>query len=42
MAIIAAVIILAAVSLAIRLAYCRRRDELHDTIQGLCEFHHPE
>ena len=42
MATIAAVIILAAGALAIRWAYCRRRDELHDTIQGLCEFHHPE
>ena len=37
-----AAIILAAVALAIRWAYCRRRDELHATIQGLSEFHHPE
>lgn len=39
---LAAIIILATAALAIRWAYCRRRDELHATIQGLREFHHPE
>ena len=39
---IAVIIVLSAVVLAIRWSYCQRRDELHNTLQGLCEFHNPE